>query len=75
MPEAGQMWTVLIVASEVGSGDEPPGRDTKGLSAVTVAFWYDLNASISTSLNILFSVCSIKSSVIVEDNTSVLVSV
>ena len=63
------------MAKDVGSGFDPPGKDKKGLSDVKVAYWCDLNASISASLHILFSVCSIKSSVIVDVRTSVLVSV
>ena len=61
VPDAGKICTVLIVASDVGSGDVPPGSDKKGLLAVKVTDWCDLNTSRSASFNILFSVCSIKS--------------
>ena len=36
VPDAGNICTVLIVASYVGSGDVPPGNDKKGLLVTSV---------------------------------------
>jgi hypothetical protein len=37
VPEAGKMCIVLMVPKDVGSGDDPPGNDTKGLLTVKFA--------------------------------------